>query len=73
MELEMRVKKALLKELAGGYQRGFKAEKSRVLEEFICLTGYNRCYGSWLLRNCDWKVVLSDKDRQLSDKKVQKP
>jgi len=42
----MRVKRALLKELDAKYQRGTKREKSRVLEEFIGLTGYNRCYAS---------------------------
>jgi len=30
----MRVKRALVKELAARYQRGTKREKSRVLEEF---------------------------------------
>jgi len=64
MGLEMRVKRALSKELARRHQRGSKAEKSRVLEEFIGLTGYNRCYASWLLRNCGRKVVLSGKDGQ---------
>ncbi|MBP6059151.1 MAG: hypothetical protein KA522_00075 [Candidatus Saccharicenans sp.] len=32
--------------------------KGQVLEEFIELTGYNRSYGSWLLRNCGRKVVM---------------
>lgn len=58
MGLEMRVKRAILRELAQRYQRGSKREKTGVLEEFIWLTGYNRCYGSWLLRNYGRKVVL---------------
>lgn len=49
MGLEMRVRRAILNELAKRYQRGRK-KKSRVLEEFIGLTGYSRSYGSWLLR-----------------------
>lgn len=64
MGLEMRVKRAILRELAQRYQRGRKKEKTRVLEEFIGLTGYNRSYGSWLLRNCGRKVVLSGGDGQ---------
>lgn len=59
MGLEMRVKRAILRELAQRYQRGRKKEKTRVLEEFIGLTGYNRSYGSWLLGNYGRKVVLS--------------
>lgn len=64
MGLEMKVKRAVLKELAKRYQRGFKKEKGIVLEEFVALTGYNRCYASWLLRNCGWKVILSGKEGQ---------
>ena len=64
MGLEMRVKRAILRELARRYQRGRKKEKTRVLEEFIGLTGYNRSYGSWLLGNCGRKVVLSGGDGQ---------
>ena len=45
MGLEMKVKGAILKELAGKYQRSSKKGKSQVLEEFLELTGYNRCYG----------------------------
>jgi len=62
MGLEMKVKRALLKELAKRYQRGSKREKSLILEKFVSLTGYNRCYASWLLRNCGRKIILSGKD-----------
>ena len=62
MRLEMKVRRAVLKELAKRYQGGSKREKSQVLGEFIGLTGYNRCYASWLLRNCGRKVILSGKE-----------
>jgi len=42
MGLEMKVRRAVLKELAGRYQRGTKREKGLVLEEFVGLTGYKR-------------------------------
>ncbi|HAV42204.1 MAG TPA: transposase, partial [Acidobacteria bacterium] len=58
MGLEMKVKRAVLKEIACKYQRSSKKGKGQVLEEFLGLTGYNRCYGSWLLRNCGRKVVM---------------
>ncbi len=64
MGLEMKVRRAVLKELAGRYQRGTKREKGLVLEEFVGLTGYNRCYASWLLRNCGRKVILPGKEGQ---------
>ena len=57
MRLDMKVRRAVLKELAGRYQRGSKREKSLVLGEFVGLTDYNRCYASWLLRNCGRKVI----------------
>jgi len=62
MQLEMKVKRAVLKEGAKRYQRGSKREKSQILKEFVRLTGYNRCYPSWLLRHCGRKVIASGKD-----------
>jgi len=64
MRLEMKVRRAVLKELAKRYQRGSKREKRQVLGEFVGLTGYNRCYASWLLRNCGRKVILPGKEGQ---------
>ena len=40
----MRQKKAVTKELKDRYQRASKKEKTMMLNEFIRLTGYNRCY-----------------------------
>jgi hypothetical protein len=39
MGLEMKVKRAVLRELSGKYQRSSKKVKGQVLEEFIELTG----------------------------------
>jgi hypothetical protein len=39
MSLEMKVKRAVLRELSGKYQRSSKKVKGQVLEEFIELTG----------------------------------
>jgi len=64
MGLEMKVKQAVLKELDKRYQRGSWREKSQIWKEFVSLTGYNRCYPSWLLRHCGRKVILSAKDGQ---------
>ena len=59
MGLEMKIKRAVLKELAGKYQRSSKKGKGQVLEEFLELSGYNRSYSSWLLRNPDRKVIMN--------------
>jgi len=62
MGLEMKVRRAILKELARKYQRGSKRENGLILKEFVGLTGYNLCYSSWLLRKCGRKIILSGKD-----------
>jgi len=55
----MKVKRAVLKELAGKYQRSSKKGKGQVLEELLGLTGYSRNYGSWLSRNPDRKLIMN--------------
>jgi len=55
----MKVKRAILKELAGKYQRSSKKARARLLEEFLELTIYSRNYGSWLLRNPDRKLIMN--------------
>ena len=46
----MRQKKAVTKELKDRYQRASKKEKGMMLNEFIRLTGYNRCYACQILK-----------------------
>jgi len=46
----MRHKKAVTKELRDRYQRASKKEKTMMLNEFIQLTGYNRCYACQILK-----------------------
>ena len=57
MDLMSRKKVALV--YAKRYRRArCKKEKSQILDEFIRLTGYNRCYASWLLRNAGKKLYI---------------
>ena len=49
MRLTMKEKRSITKVIADRYKQASKKEKSAILDEFIKLTGYNRCYGSWLL------------------------
>ena len=54
MGLTMKEKKAVTKEIAKRYKKARKGEKGKMLDEFIKLTKYTRCYASYVLRN--WAV-----------------
>jgi hypothetical protein len=49
MGLPLNMKKALTGELAPQYRKAGKKEKSKMLDEFIRHTGYNRKYALHLL------------------------
>ena len=53
----MRQKKAVTKELKDGYQRSSKKGKTHILNEFIQLTRYNRCYACQILNIKKEKVL----------------
>ena len=53
----MRQKKAVTRELRDRYQRSSKKEKSIILNGFIQLTGYNRCYACQILNVKKEKVL----------------
>ena len=55
--LTMRQKKAVTRELRDRYQRASKKEKGMMLNEFIRLTGYNRCYACQVLNVKKEKVL----------------
>jgi len=52
----MKQKQAITKELKNRYNRSTKKEKTKILDEFTALTGYNRCYASWVLKTRE-KVI----------------
>ena len=47
----MREKKAVTQATKKRYKKGTKREKGRILDEFVQLTGYTRCYASYVLRD----------------------
>ena len=55
--LTMRQKKAVTKELKDRYQRSSKKGKTHILNEFIQLTRYNRCYACQILNIKKEKVL----------------
>ena len=56
-ELSLEMRRRINKVVARRYQKARKGEKSKVLDEFVKTTGYNRAYASWLLRNL-WRRVV---------------
>jgi len=51
MRLDMKTRKVLLREAAERYRRARKKAKGRLLDEFVALTGYNRCHAARALRH----------------------
>ncbi|MBI4653374.1 MAG: transposase, partial [Nitrospirae bacterium] len=51
MGLMMKEKKSVVKETASRYQKAKKKLKGIILNEIVALTGYVRCYASYILRN----------------------
>lgn len=51
-------KRMLTGEWAKRYQESSKAKRGDILEEFTALTGYNRCYASFILSHWNRKVSL---------------
>ena len=45
----MAEKRVLVRGMAEKYRRGVKKEKSRLVDELVEVTGYNRSYAAWLL------------------------
>jgi len=61
MGLTMKEKKPVTKEIAKSYQKAHKKEKKTILDGFIQLTGYNRCYAAYLLKNHGKKTRISSR------------
>jgi hypothetical protein len=51
MRLTMQERRSVSAVVAKRYQKSTKKEKSTILGEYTQLTGYNRCYAAFLLRN----------------------
>ena len=62
MGLTMSEKRAISREVAKRYQKARKKEKGKILDEFIQIAGYTRCYASYILRNWGRKLILRAKD-----------
>jgi len=58
MSLSLRERRAVVKEISMRYKKLSKKEKSKMLDEFVNLTEYSRCYASYALRMYEKKVVV---------------
>jgi len=59
MEFDLMTRRKITQKFAQSYQKApSRKAKSLILDEFTHLTGYNRSYASWLLRNTGKKVRL---------------
>jgi hypothetical protein len=61
MRLTVREKQKATKITAARYQRASKKRKGIILDEFMELTSYDRCYASYLLKNHGKKVWINNK------------
>ncbi len=52
MGLTMQERHANIRELAPRFQKASKMERSHILDQFVSLTGYTRCYAAFVLRTC---------------------
>ena len=57
-ELDMKTRKSISKTIALRYRKERKKEKSKILDEFTKITGYNRSYAIWLLNRIGKKIVF---------------
>ena len=55
----MNERKAVTRQVAPRYQRARKKQRQAILDEFTTLTGYNRSYAAFLLRNWGRKRVMT--------------
>lgn len=74
--LTMRQKKAISKELRDRYQRTSKKEKTMMLNEFIRLTRYNRCYACQILKKKErvlaYLNIAGKRIKYVADKKMKR-
>ena len=57
MGLFMHERHAVVRELSSRFQQARKKERSHILNDFVGLTGYNRSYAAFVLRNCGRKQI----------------
>lgn len=57
----MKERQSVTAVVAGRYRKARKKDKGQILDEFSELTGYNRSYASWVLRNWGKRIRINSK------------
>jgi hypothetical protein len=57
MGLTMHQRHAVVQEVSSRFQRSGKKERSEILNTFVQLTGYTRCYAAYVLRMCGSRQI----------------
>jgi hypothetical protein len=75
MRLTMKERKRIAEATAGRYRKAGKKEKGVILNEFVELTGFARCYAALVLRNQGRVVQVNRQLRVRGDvgKKLPRP
>jgi hypothetical protein len=74
MRLTMEERRSVTAVVAKRYQKATKKEKGTIIGEYTQLTGYNRCYAAFLLRNHGRRMRVNDNTVLVGDcrKKVKR-
>jgi len=64
MSLTLTARQSVIKELSKKYRRASKKEKTRIINNFISLTNYNRSYARYVLRNYQYVRSRSKSKRR---------
>ena len=59
MSLSLRERKAAVREVSKRYRKASRKEKGKILDELVKLTGYTRCYSSYVLRSFGKKIKIN--------------
>jgi hypothetical protein len=65
MGLTMHERHAVVRELAPRFRKAAKKERTWIIDEFVALTGYNRCYAAFILRSCGRRQTRIVQGRRL--------
>ena len=56
----MKERQSVTAVVAGRYRKAGKKDKGQILDEFSQLTGYNRSYAAWVLRNVGKRIRINN-------------